>query len=54
VRTEDEWIDRLARVFEDAPRRRGVGQGAPRAVDESCSARPDLPRVARDLGEAVA
>jgi glycosyltransferase involved in cell wall biosynthesis len=46
ARTDDEWVDRLARLLRDAPLRASLGAAARRTVDERYSARVQAPRLA--------
>jgi glycosyltransferase involved in cell wall biosynthesis len=54
ARTEEEWIDRIARLLEDESLRRSLGQEGRRTVEESYSARAHAPRVARIFAETAA
>ena len=52
--TEEEWVDRIARLLGDESLRRQMGTEARRTVEQSYSHRVHVPRMARVLREAAA
>jgi len=53
ARTEEEWVDRIARLLRDESLRRRMGTEARRTVEQSYSHRVHVPRIAQVLREAV-
>jgi len=51
--TEDEWVDRLARLIENPPLRERLGRAARRTIEERYSARIVAPRVLEVFEKAV-
>jgi glycosyltransferase involved in cell wall biosynthesis len=51
--TEDEWVDRLARLLADGALRERLGRAARRTVEDCYSARVHAPRLARVLRDAA-
>jgi glycosyltransferase involved in cell wall biosynthesis len=53
ARTEDEWVDRIARLLRDAGLRARLGAAGRRTVEETYSAAVQAPRMALVLREAA-
>jgi len=52
--TPEQWVDRIARLLEDESLRRQLGREARRTVEDSYSAKRQVPRIARVLTAAAA
>jgi glycosyltransferase involved in cell wall biosynthesis len=51
--TEDEWVEGLASLLRDEPRRTSLGARARQTVEEGYSCRVQAPRMARILKDAA-